>query len=96
MAERLRESLASIPTVTVRDLGHTKCGIVTFTVRGQNPVDVQRRLRQLRVNVGAVGKRSTPLDERDLDLVVRASVHYYNTDRELQRLVESVQQLSRA
>jgi cysteine desulfurase/selenocysteine lyase len=96
MADRLRGSLAAIPAVTLRDLGRTKCGIVTFTVRGQNPAVVQNTLRQLRINVGALGKRSTPLDERELDLVVRASVHYYNTDQELQQLVDAVRQLSQA
>lgn len=94
-AEQLRQSLAMIPGVTVRDRGRTKCGIVTFTVDRHNPVDVQKALRQRHINVGVLGRRSTPLDERDLDLVVRASVHYFNTDEELRRIVVAVQQLAR-
>ena len=96
MAAQLREALATVPGVTVRDRGRTKCGIVTFTVDGRNPVDVPKQLRERRVNVSVLGKRSTPLDERELDLVVRASVHYYNTDEELRQLVDGVRQLSRA
>jgi cysteine desulfurase/selenocysteine lyase len=94
MAERLRQLLAMIPGVAVRDPGRTKCGIVTFTVDGHNPLDVQKALRARDINVGTLGRRSTPLDERDLDLVVRASVHYFNTEEELQRLVTAVQQLA--
>jgi cysteine desulfurase / selenocysteine lyase len=95
MAERLRASLATIPGVTVRDRGRLQCGIVTFTIDGQNPLDVQKVLRERRINVGTLGRRSTPLEDRDLDLVVRASVHYVNTEQELQRLVDSVRQLAR-
>jgi cysteine desulfurase/selenocysteine lyase len=95
MAERLRQSLAMIPSVAVRDRGRTKCGIVTFTVAGHNPLDVQKALRGRHINVSTLGRRSTPLEERDLDLVVRASVHYFNTEEELQRLVTAVQQLAR-
>jgi cysteine desulfurase / selenocysteine lyase len=95
MAEQLRQLLATIPGVAVLDRGRTKCGIVTFTVDGHNPVDVQKALRGRHINVGTLGRRSTPLDERDLDLVVRASVHYFNTEAEVQRLVTAVQQLAR-
>jgi selenocysteine lyase/cysteine desulfurase len=95
LAERLRASLAAIPGVTVRDRGQAKCGIVTFTVTGRNPVDVQKALRVQRVHVSTLGRRSTPLEERDLDLVVRSSVHYFNTEQELQQLVDAVQQLAR-
>jgi cysteine desulfurase / selenocysteine lyase len=95
IAERLRQSLAMIPGVAVRDRGRTKCGIVTFTVDGHNPLDVQKALRGRQINVSTLGRRSTPLEERDLDLVVRASVHYFNTEEELQRLVTAVQQLAR-
>jgi selenocysteine lyase/cysteine desulfurase len=40
-------------------------------------------------------RSSTPLEERDLDLVVRSSVHYFNTEQELQQLADAVQQLTR-
>ena len=73
MAEQLRGSLTTIPGVTVRDLGRAKCGIVTFTVDRKNPVDAQKALRDQRINVSTVGRRITPLDRRDLDLVVRTS-----------------------
>jgi selenocysteine lyase/cysteine desulfurase len=95
MAEQLRQSLAMIPGVAVRDRGRTKCGIVTFTVDRHTPVDVQKALRERHINVSTLGRRSTPLDERDLDLVARASVHYFNTEHELQRLIEAVRQLAR-
>jgi selenocysteine lyase/cysteine desulfurase len=95
VAEQLRASLATIPAVTVRDRGRTKCGIVSFTVDGSNPMDVQKALRGRGVNVGALGRRRTPLEEREVDLVVRASVHYLTIEEEVERLVASVRQLAR-
>jgi selenocysteine lyase/cysteine desulfurase len=96
MAERMRTSLAALDGVAVHDLGRTKCGLVSFTVHGQDPVAVQLALRARAINVGALGRRSTPLDfeDRGLDLVVRASAHYYNTDEEIHRLVDAVRDLA--
>ena len=97
-ANRLRERLASIRGVTVRDLGVSKCGIVTFTVLGQDTVAVREKLSSLRINVGSIGRRSTPLEfeDRGLDSVVRAAVHYFNTDQEIDQLVEGVERVARA
>jgi selenocysteine lyase/cysteine desulfurase len=97
MAERLRGSLASIRGVTVQDVGLQKSGIVTFTVRGQDPVTVRDKLRGQRVNVSSIGRRSTPLEfeQRGLDLIVRAAFHYFNTEDEVERLVSAVHQIAR-
>jgi cysteine desulfurase / selenocysteine lyase len=58
---------------------------------------VQDKLRSLRINVNTAGRRGTPLDmaARRLNSVVRAAVHYYNTDDELERLIAAIRQLSR-
>lgn len=92
LADVLREELAALPRVTVRDLGATRCGIVTFTVDGVQPAAVQARLARDRINVSVSPRAYTLLDmaDRGLDAVVRASVHYYNTDAEVGRLVEVV------
>jgi len=76
--------------VTVRDLGQEKCGIVTFTMAGREPAELKGLLRQRRVNVSVTSRSSTRIDmeDRGLDSMVRASVHYYNTEEELERFVE--------
>ena len=92
LGESLRAQLGDIPGVTVRDLGEVRCGIVTFTVDGVEANDLKKRLSQERINVTASPRSSTLLDSRARGLpdLVRASVHYYNTDEELDRLVEAV------
>lgn len=97
LAERLRTSLASVPGVVVRDLGREKCGIVTFTVEGREPTALRDQLRARRVNVSVTSRSSTRLDmeARGLHSMVRSSVHYYNTEEDIEHLVAAVEELSR-
>lgn len=75
--------------MTVRDLGRVKCGIVTFSVDGTPAETVAARLSESRVNVSVSSASYSRLDlgGRGLDALVRASVHYYNTADELERLL---------
>jgi cysteine desulfurase / selenocysteine lyase len=96
LASELRAKLAEIPAVAVRDLGRRRCGIVSFTVAGRAPAQVRGALRQQAINVSTSGEGSTLLDmrRRGLDCVVRASVHYYNTPEEIDRLCRGVAELA--
>ncbi len=86
LAATLRQRLAEIPRVTVRDRGAIQCGIVTFTVDGLDPAAIRSGLAAQRINVTYSGASSTLLDmqRRGLESVVRASVHYYNTEEEIE------------
>jgi len=96
LAETLRTRLAAVPGVSVRDLGVVRGGIVSFTVRGVDAARVKAALRAASINVTVSPARGTLLDmrARGLSEVVRASVHYYNTDEELDRLVTEVARLA--
>ncbi|MFM9105976.1 MAG: aminotransferase class V-fold PLP-dependent enzyme [Chloroflexota bacterium] len=92
LGEMLREGLAGVPGVKVRDIGAVRCGIVTFTRAGFHPDDIQRALAAQKINVTTSSRFSTRYDmeARDLDMVVRASVHYYNDEREIGRFCDAV------
>ena len=94
LAGSLREQLVAIPGVEVHDRGVDKCGIVTFTVAGRPAAEVAQRLGAGGVNVSVTPVTYSRLDlgARGLDAVVRASVHYYNTEAELEWLVEIISQ----
>jgi cysteine desulfurase/selenocysteine lyase len=87
LAERLRQQLGQLAGVEVRDLGRRRCGIVTFTTDGIDADVVKRRLLEQGINVSVSDPSSTLLDSdrRALPPLVRASVHYYNTEAELDR-----------
>jgi cysteine desulfurase / selenocysteine lyase len=74
--------------VQVRDLGRVRCGIVTFTHERYRAAEVMQWLRRQGIAVRVIEGASTLIDmqERKLDFLVRASVHYYNTEDELDRL----------
>ena len=87
LAEDLRRQLSTITGVTVRDEGVEHCGIVSFTVAGSDADEVQRLLAKVHINVSVSRVTSTRLDmeARGLPDLVRASVHYYNTEEEIDR-----------
>jgi selenocysteine lyase/cysteine desulfurase len=95
LANQLRERLSQIPEVTVRDLGRQKCGIVTFTVDGHDSAVIQRKLAEQKINVSVSRTESTRLDmdRRGIDSVVRASLHYYNNEEEIERLCEFLRRM---
>ena len=96
LADELRRRLADIPGVTVRDLGRRRCGIVTFTVEGKPARDIVAALHQRRINRHTSAPSSTLLDAtaRRLPDLVRASVHYYNTEEEVARFAAAVAALA--
>ena len=93
LADCLRARLAATPGVAVHDLGGEKCGIVTFTTERATPGEVKQRLRDEGINVSVTRRPSTRLDmeARGLDEMIRASVHYYNDEDEIDRLCNAVQ-----
>lgn len=95
LAARLRSGLSDLPGVIVRDLGLEQCGIVSFTVDGHEPANIKETFATQRINVSASRRASTLLDmtERQLDVLVRASVHYYNSEDEVDSLLQAVEAL---
>lgn len=88
LAASLRSKLAAIPGITVHDKGQHLCGIVTFSVAGMDAEKVKAALHEKKINVSISGARSTPvyMNLHHLPTVIRASVHYYNTDQEIDTL----------
>jgi cysteine desulfurase / selenocysteine lyase len=96
LATRLRGGLAAIDGVTLLDRGAVLGATVTFTVDGVDPEEVQRLLEARAVNVSTMDALSAQLDygARGIESAVRSSVHYYNDDSDLERLVEGVKEIA--
>lgn len=96
LAARLRSALREVPGVTVRDLGAAPCAIVTFDLAHRDPTGVRDALRLRGINVSVTTTTSTRLDmeARGLVAMVRASVHYYNTEAEVDRFCADLLRLA--
>ncbi|MCP5046591.1 MAG: aminotransferase class V-fold PLP-dependent enzyme [bacterium] len=90
LARHFRAELDRVPKVTMHDLGALKCGILAFAVKDKSPVEIKEKLSQRQINVSVTELSSTRLDmeERALHSLVRASLHYYNTEDEIQRFCQ--------
>jgi selenocysteine lyase/cysteine desulfurase len=108
LAARLREGLAAIPGVIVHDRGQVLGGIVTFTIGDADVEAVKRALRERRdrsdgmatarpINVSTSTFRGALHDfvDRPVRAWVRASVHYYNSEEELDEFLGAVERLAR-
>jgi cysteine desulfurase / selenocysteine lyase len=96
LAARLRSALAELDGVTLRDRGEVLGATVTFDVAGAEPVAVRDRLAERGVNVSVMEAASAQLDfgARGIASAVRSSVHYYNDDGDLERLVDGVKEIA--
>ena len=95
LAYKLRTQLSPLPGVIVRDRGVTQCGIVTFSVEDKDPDEIVHMLSKQNINVSVTRRSSTLLDmdARGLESLVRASVHYYNSEEEVERFCRTVESL---
>jgi selenocysteine lyase/cysteine desulfurase len=92
LADGLRARLASLKGITVTDLGVTRGAIVTFAAAGADHNALKQTLRAKGINVSVSTQFSSRLDLRGRGLkdVMRASVHLYNTEEELERFVSEL------
>uniref|UniRef100_UPI001C3034F7 aminotransferase class V-fold PLP-dependent enzyme n=1 Tax=Pantoea sp. GbtcB22 TaxID=2824767 RepID=UPI001C3034F7 len=71
-------------------------GIVTFTIDGPDLTEVKDALAEQTINVTISRTLSTRLDmeDRNLTEVIRASVHYYNSEDEVARFCSAIEALA--
>ncbi len=90
LSRRLRTGLRETAGVTVHDRGAVQGALVTFEVAGVPAAEVQRQLAAARVNVSVTGETPGQVGAPSFVAHVRSSVHYYNSEEEVDRLLEIV------
>jgi len=92
LSQSLRDALSRLPGVTVWDRGERQCGIITFSKDGVSSDSIQSLLAERKINVSTSSSQLTRADlaAARVGSMVRASVHYFNTEEELDRLIATV------
>ena len=95
LAACLRTELQETGFVTLTDQGAKKCGLVTFEHLRLNAEQVKIQLSNHKINVSTSSGSGMKLSylDRGLDGLVRASVHYYNTEDEINKFAEALRSL---
>lgn len=95
VAGTLRQKLSCIDGITVADKGPELCGIVTFYA-AQLPADqLQHQLALRHINTSTVPFSANPISSEKSrhPVLLRASLHYYNTIEEIERFAVELKQL---
>ena len=92
LATLMRRQLAGMEGITVHDNGKLLSGIVTFSVDGVGSSHVRSALaeKKIHVSVGLAKSTLIYMNRKSLTTVVRASVHYYNTEEEIDRICDAL------
>lgn len=92
----LRKKLSLIPGIQIQDKGKVLCGIVTFTHKSIPTSHLHKRLRSSGINtsISSSAYARLDMDARGLSEMVRASVHYYNTEDEIDRFCTQVHRIT--
>ncbi len=85
LSDHLRKQLSKLDDITVTDEGLEKCGIVTFTSGSHDANSIKNMLAQKKINISISDGSGTLVSfmQRGLEQLVRASVHYFNTEEEI-------------
>jgi selenocysteine lyase/cysteine desulfurase len=96
LAAALRKQLADLPGVRVLDRGATRCAIVTAHVAGQDPAMLVRALRRRGINTSSADRTAAVLDfdDKGVEGALRLSPHYYNTEAEIDAVVEALAEMA--
>jgi selenocysteine lyase/cysteine desulfurase len=96
LSDMLRTGLREIPGITVQDRGTGQSGLVTFTYAGRDTASLSKALREkyrINTSVSEVQLTRTALVESGVTHMLRASPHVYNTETEIHRILEALEEL---
>lgn len=90
LSDRFRTKLSAIPGIKVHDQGVIKSGIVTFSdeYHTSQQLKGQFEAANMRVSVTPKDAAIIYMHGRKLPELLRASIHYYNTDEEVDQFCE--------
>ncbi|HLX08414.1 MAG TPA: aminotransferase class V-fold PLP-dependent enzyme [Thermoanaerobaculia bacterium] len=98
LAAGLRARLESMPWARVLDRGAERCALVSIAIAGWDAAALKLRLRERGFNTSSANRQTDLLDmeAKGVTTILRVSPHYYNTEQELDSLLEALAELAAA
>ena len=95
IADVFRQRLQAMDGIIVHDQGDVLSGIVTFSVQGIPATEIRAKLaaKNISVHPGLVNSTLYYMNRKGLNGIVRASVHYYNTEEEIDLVCQELRTL---
>ncbi|MDB5119165.1 MAG: aminotransferase class V-fold PLP-dependent enzyme [Sphingobacteriales bacterium] len=95
LADLMRNQLRNVNGLTVHDVGEKLCGIITFSVNSLDCIVVKNKLaiRNINISVGQAKSTMYYMEKNKLTTILRASVHYYNTEVEITLFCDAMKQI---
>ncbi len=95
LARYTREQLSLLDCVQVYDIGSQQCAIVTFASSKMASTELVKVLKNYHINVSSSSPGSTLIDasRRQLPVLVRASVHYFNDKAQVDQLLVALRKI---
>lgn len=95
LATSLRERLPEIPGARVLDHGPELGATVTASFDGHRPRELVRALRERRINTSSQTRLDAVIDydAKGVDGALRMSPHYFNTEAEVEALLEALEEI---
>ncbi len=93
LAQTLRDQLSEIDDIEIADTGKRKCGIVTFQASQKSAEEIKRKLfdKKINVSVSDGSGNLVSFQQRNITQLVRASVHYFNTEAEIENFCKAME-----
>ena len=97
LSSLLRRKLSEIDGVQLTDQGRVKCGIVTYRTDRMDSYKIKQEMkkRKININVSDGSGNLVSFQKRNIESVVRTSVHYFNTEDEINTYIESLNEILR-
>lgn len=92
LGDRVRRGVDEIPGLRLLDIGSEQSSIITVAIVGQKAQEVLHRLRTLNINTSVAARPFALIDfdTKQVDWALRISPHYYNTDNEVDILMDAL------
>jgi selenocysteine lyase/cysteine desulfurase len=96
LAATLRSKLGELPGIRVLDRGSELAALVTIEAAGWDATELSKLLRTRGINSSASLRAYAviDMDEKRAGSALRLSPHYYNTEEEIERVVETLRELT--